>query len=90
MKIPLIFPSQYRENSSLSGGLMMGTWFFSTAAGNYLAGLIASGVAKKGAGPDNMIEAYSIIGWSGVAVGFVVLILSPFIKKLMHMDTFEG
>jgi len=67
--------------------LIMGTWFFASATGNFAAGLIAAVVGAEDAGPDRVLEVYSSIGWSSVAVGVGVIVISPLVKKLMHLDT---
>jgi len=67
--------------------LIMGTWFFASATGNFAAGLIAAVVGAEDAGPDRVLEVYSSIGWSSVAVGVGVIVISPLVRKLMHLDT---
>ena len=71
--------------------LMMGTWFLSTAGGNYIGGLIAQ--ATGGHGGDEtesagaVLDVYSQIGWVAIAVGVGVIVVSPLVKRLMHLDT---
>lgn len=69
--------------------LMMGTWFLSTAAGNFIAGLIAAstGGEEGAASADAVLSVYSSIGWLAIGVAVVVLVISPFVKKLMHLNT---
>jgi proton-dependent oligopeptide transporter, POT family len=72
--------------------LIMGTWFFASATGNFAAGLIAAatgaeGAAGEAAGKDTVLNVYSTVGWVAIGVGVVVLVISPLIKKLMHLDT---
>ena len=72
--------------------LIMGTWFFASATGNFAAGLIAAATGSEaasgeGAGKETVLAVYSQIGWIAVGVGVVVLIISPLVKKLMHLDT---
>jgi proton-dependent oligopeptide transporter, POT family len=67
--------------------LIMGTWFFASATGNFAAGLIASMVGAEDAGPERVTEVYTSVGWTAVAVGVGVIIVSPIIRKLMHLDT---
>ena len=69
--------------------LIMGTLFFASATGNFAAGLIASAVGAEGAGPDRVLDVYSTVGWVAVGVGVGVIVISPLIKKLMHLDTLE-
>ncbi len=66
--------------------LMMGTWFFATSTGQFAAGLIAAATNAEGAGPERVGEVYTTVGWVAVAVGIVVILISPLVKKLMHLD----
>ena len=71
--------------------LIMGTWFFASATGNFAAGLIASATGAEGvgeeAGKQVVLGVYSTVGWYAVGIGVAVMVLSPLIKKLMHLDT---
>ncbi len=72
--------------------LIMGTWFFASATGNFAAGLIAAATGAEGlegesAGKDVVLGVYSTVGWVAVGVGVAVIVISPLIKKLMHLDT---
>jgi POT family proton-dependent oligopeptide transporter len=72
--------------------LIMGTWFFASATGNFVAGLIAAATGSEaasgeGASKETVLAVYSQIGWIAVAVGVGVIVISPLIKKLMHLDT---
>ncbi|MFU8896740.1 MAG: peptide MFS transporter [Gammaproteobacteria bacterium] len=70
-------------------GLIMGTWFFASATGNFAAGLIAAATGAEGAGPERVIEVYSTVGWTAVGVGVAMLAISPLIGRLMHLDTLK-
>jgi POT family proton-dependent oligopeptide transporter len=81
--------------------LIMGTWFFASATGNFAAGLISAATGSEaasgeGAGREVVMAVYSQIGWIAIGVGIAVVVISPLIKKLMHLDTlrddgpFEG
>jgi len=71
--------------------LIMGTWFFASATGNFAAGLIAAATGAEGVGEEAgkgvVLDVYSTVGWAAVGVGVGVLVISPLIKKLMHLDT---
>ena len=71
--------------------LIMGTWFFASATGNFAAGLIASATGAEGvgeeAGKQVVLDVYSTVGWFAIGVGVAVLVVSPLIKKMMHLDT---
>jgi POT family proton-dependent oligopeptide transporter len=81
--------------------LIMGTWFFASATGNFAAGLISAATGSEaasgeGAGREVVMAVYSQIGWIAIGVGIAVVVISPLIKKLMHLDAlrddgpFEG
>ena len=69
--------------------LVMGAWFFASAGGNYIAGMI--GAATGGEDGEMTREAtlsiYSTIGWVAIGVGLVVIIIARFVKHWMHLDT---
>jgi POT family proton-dependent oligopeptide transporter len=72
--------------------LIMGTWFFASATGNFAAGLIAAATGAEGlegesAGKEVVLDVYWTVGLIAVGVGVFVLVISPLIKKLMHLDT---
>ncbi len=72
--------------------LIMGTWFFASATGNFVAGLIAAATGSEeasgeGAGKEVVLGVYNNIGWISVGVGVAVIVISPLIKRLMHLDT---
>lgn len=74
--------------------LIMGTWFFASATGNFAAGLIAAATgseaaAGEGAGKEVVLAVYNQIGWIAIFVGIGVVVISPLIKKLMHLDTLK-
>jgi POT family proton-dependent oligopeptide transporter len=72
--------------------LIMGTWFFASATGNFAAGLIAAATGSErasgeGAGKALVLDVYGTIGLWAVGFGVLVILVSPLIKKLMHLDT---
>ncbi len=68
---------------------IMGAWFYMTAVGNFVAGKIGeatggeSGVMTKA----GTLSIYGTIGWITIAIGAVVLLLSPIVRRWMHLDT---
>ena len=79
-------------------GLMMGVWFLSSALAHSLAGLIAqatstdtvAGVVKDPAAQlDSYQNVFSTIGWVGVGIGVILVLLSPILTKMMHLDTLK-
>ncbi len=72
--------------------LIMGSWFFASATGNFVAGLISAATGSEaasgeGAAQQVVLDVYSRIGWIAIAVGVGFVILSPLVKRLMHLDT---
>ena len=72
--------------------LIMGSWFFASATGNFVAGLIAAATGSEaasgeGAAQQVVLDVYSRIGWIAIAVGVGFVLVSPLIKRLMHIDT---
>lgn len=72
--------------------LIMGTWFFASATGNFVAGLIAAATGSEkasgaGAGKELVLEVYGTIGLWAVGFGVFVILVAPLIKKMMHLDT---
>ena len=84
---PVGLSSMTRLSVASMTGLMMGTWFLATAAGNFIAGLIAQATGAEGAGVDGMLEVYSRIGWWSIGIGAVALVVAPLIARLMHLGT---
>ncbi len=67
--------------------LLMGTWFLASAAGNYIAGLVAratSGGIGLEASATPVMDVYQRIGWLAVVVGVGVILVAPWIRRLMH------
>lgn len=69
--------------------LIMGTWFFAAATGNFVAGLISAATGGDNAveGTERIVQVYSNVGWLAVGVGVVMVVVSPLIRRLMHLDT---
>ena len=72
--------------------LIMGAWFFASATGNFVAGMIAAATGSEaasgeGAAQQVVLDVYSRIGWIAVGVGIAFVILAPLVKRLMHLDT---
>ncbi len=73
-------------------GLMMGAWFVYSGLGNALSGVIAATtgaetvggeIIDKVAAKENYASVFSSVGWIGMAVGFVMLLIAPVIKGWM-------
>ncbi|MBU1287447.1 MAG: peptide MFS transporter [Alphaproteobacteria bacterium] len=68
-------------------GLMMGAWFLASGAGNAVAALIAQATASGGEGVGQVLSVYSKVGWVAIGVGVLFALASPFLTKMMHLDT---
>jgi POT family proton-dependent oligopeptide transporter len=71
------------------GSFIMGAWFYMTAVGQFIAGKIgeATGGESGTMSKDLTISIYNEIGWIAIGVGIVVLLISPLVKRWMHLDT---
>ncbi len=74
-------------------GLFMAGWFVYSGLGNALSGVIAAAAGAETVGGQivdvagakkNYIQVFSSIGYIGMAIGFVMLLISPIIKKWMN------
>lgn len=71
--------------------LIMGAWFYMTAVGNFVAGKIGEATGGEGGEmtKEGTLAVYATIGWWTIGIGVVVLLLSPIVKRWMHLDTLE-
>ena len=71
--------------------LIMGAWFYMTAVGNFVAGKIgeATGGHDGEISKQGLLDIYQLFGWIAIGVGVVVLLLSPIVKRWMHLDTLK-
>ena len=74
-------------------GMMMGMWFFASAAGNFVAGLIARATASEEIGGGSafdvvqktaFMDVYTNVGLIALVFGIVLALASPLMKKGMH------
>ena len=88
---PVGLSAMNRLAPAYMASLIMGAWFYMTAVGNFVAGKIgeATGGHSGEMTKERTLEVYNTIGWWTIGIGFVVLALSPFVKKWMHLDTLK-
>lgn len=76
-------------------GLFMAAWFVYSGLGNALSGVIASAAGADTVGGQivdvagakkNYIQVFSSIGYIGMGIGVVMLIISPIIKRWMDEE----
>lgn len=66
-------------------GLGMGGWFLSTAIGNNLSGIFASVVSGEGGMTTaSALSGYTFGFWALLGAGVVLLLVGPWVNKLMH------
>ena len=74
-------------------GLMMGVWFLSISVAQYVAGVVAQVASVETVGGqvtnlkvslDTYAGVFWTIGLASAAIGALLLVLSPLIKKWMH------
>ncbi|WKS94801.1 peptide MFS transporter [Riemerella columbina] len=70
-------------------GMMMGMWFLASAYGQYVAGIIGANLAEAKENASNYeallsyTEGYKQLAIYALLAGLVLILISPFIKKLM-------
>ncbi len=71
--------------------LIMGAWFFATAGGNFVAGMIgaATGGEDGAMTREATLSIYESIGLFAIGVGVFVIAVSFYVKRWMHLDTLE-
>ena len=86
---PVGLSAMNRLAPTTMASLIMGAWFYATAGGQIVAGKIgqATGGESGEATKEMTLAVYSQIGWVSMAIGVVVLLIAPLVKKLMHLDT---
>ncbi|MDN5578800.1 MAG: oligopeptide:H+ symporter, partial [Chryseobacterium sp.] len=71
-------------------GMMMGMWFLASAYGQYVAGIIGANMATADENASNLdkfltyTEGYKQLGIYALIAGVVLIIISPYVKKLMQ------
>jgi len=74
-------------------GMTMGAWFLYSGLSNYLAGVIASTTGAETIGGQladaatakaTYAAVYTQVGYIAMAIAIAMLVISPFIKRMMH------
>jgi POT family proton-dependent oligopeptide transporter len=69
--------------------VMMGMWFLASAYGQYFAGLLGANIAEASANSTNLeklmvyADGYKQLAIYALIIGIVMIVFSPFIKRLM-------
>ncbi len=88
---PVGLSAMNRLAPSYLASLIMGAWFYMTAVGNFVAGKIGEATGGHGGemSKEKLLEIYQMFGWISIGAAVVVLLLSPIVKRWMHLDTLE-
>jgi len=88
---PVGLSAMNRLSPKFMASLIMGAWFYMAAVGNFVAGKIgeATGGESGEMTKELTLSIYSKIGWITIAIAVGVLLVSPFVKRLMHLDTLK-
>lgn len=71
-------------------GMMMGLWFLASAYGQYLAGIIGASISNPNENASlfekliSYTDGYGQLAFYAIIVGIIVLIFSPFVRRLMQ------
>ncbi len=70
---------------------VMGAWFYMSAVGQFVAGKIGAATGGEGGtmSKELVLNIYGTIGWVAIGVSVVVLVVSPLVKRWMHLDTLD-
>jgi POT family proton-dependent oligopeptide transporter len=69
---------------------MMGMWFLASAYGQYFAGLLGASIAGASANASNFekltiySDGYKQLAIYALIAGVILILISPFVKKLMQ------
>jgi POT family proton-dependent oligopeptide transporter len=69
----------------------MGIWFYTTAFGSFIAGKIgeATGGESGEMSKELTLTIYNQIGWLSIGIAALVLLVSPVVRRWMHLDTLK-
>ena len=88
---PVGLSAMNRLAPSFLASLIMGAWFYMTAVGNFVAGKIGEATGGEGGemSKQGLLDIYQMFGWISIGAAVAVLLVSPIVKRWMHLDTLE-
>jgi POT family proton-dependent oligopeptide transporter len=88
---PVGLSAMARLSPAHLASFVMGAWFYMSAVGNFVAGMIgqATGGESGAMSKELTLAIYYQIGWVAIGIGVAVLLVSPVVKRWMHLDTLE-
>ncbi|MDR6835015.1 MULTISPECIES: peptide MFS transporter [unclassified Sphingopyxis] len=86
---PVGLSAMNRLAPTFLASLIMGAWFYMTAVGNFVAGKIgeATGGHDGQMTKQGLLDIYELFGWIAIGAAVAVLLVSPIVKRWMHLDT---
>jgi POT family proton-dependent oligopeptide transporter len=86
---PVGLSAMTRLSPAHLGSFIMGAWFYMTAVGQFVAGKIgeATGGENGEMNKELTLAIYSKIGWVTIGIAVLVLVLSPLVKRWMHVES---
>ncbi len=86
---PVGLSAMNRLAPTFLASLIMGAWFYMTAVGNFVAGKIgeATGGHDGQMTKQGLLDIYEMFGWIAIGAAVAVLLVSPIVKRWMHLDT---
>jgi POT family proton-dependent oligopeptide transporter len=89
---PVGLSAMNRLAPSYLASLIMGAWFYMTAVGNFVAGKIgeATGGHDGEMSKQGLLDIYEVFGYISIGVAVAVLLVSPIVKRWMHLDTLRN
>ncbi|MDA5193467.1 peptide MFS transporter [Govanella unica] len=94
--VPVSLSAMTKLSPVKLGGMMMGAWFLYSGMATYVAGMVASTTGAETIGGDivdivaakaNYAAVYNHVALLAIAIGLVMFVISPFLKKMMHGTT---
>jgi POT family proton-dependent oligopeptide transporter len=88
---PVGLSAMTRLSPATLASFIMGAWFYMTAVGQFVAGKIgeATGGESGEMSKELTLTIYNEIGWITIGIAVVVLLVSPIVKRWMHLDTLQ-
>jgi len=88
---PVGLSAMNRLAPSYLASLIMGAWFYMTAVGNFVAGKIGEATGGHGGemSKEKLLDIYEMFGWIAIGAAVAVLLVSPIVKRWMHLDTLQ-
>lgn len=87
---PIGLSAMSRLSPQKTQAVMMGIWYLASAYGQYFAGLLGANIASASANASNVdklniyADGYQQLAIYALIAGVILILISPFVKKLMQ------